>query len=346
MRHVLACLVLIGCGNSSTTSTNRTDANVCPVSKETALGVESATPIGTFSAPPTLRTFSGGASARVGDSVIWTFAEAILTSGETRSSIFGFSSTGDAWRPWIVVDSKGAPAELIPLTDEERAHNLGKPTERYVVWPTGVVGTDEAIVFYEKMTAKPAALDFTNVEAGVAHVKKGETRARDRLTVFKTGEPAFGRGPLILGDQVYAWACVEGGCVVGRAPLARVSDRMAWSVWDGSAYNADLTKGKPVITGAPGDLSMSWNPWIGKYLVVRSEAFTDKVMIHTADRPEGPWSTPVLAFQTGGDQYAGKEHVALRAPCGESITVTYFARTGMTPTDYTGELRAMSVKLK
>lgn len=349
----LAALLLIGCGNnSSITQPATADANTCASSKETALVIDAVRPLGTFSAPPTLRTFSGGASAKVGDSVLWTFAEAVLTNptadgDRTRSSIFGYSSVGDAWRPWIVVDPKGVPTELIPLTAEERAHNLATPSERFVVWPTGAVAIGgEGVVFYAKMIARLAALDLTGVEAGIAHVRKGETKARDRLVVFKTGEPAFGIGPTVVGDQVYAWACVDGGCMLGRAPVARVAERSAWVAWDGTSYNADLGKGAKLITGAPGDLSMSWNPWVRKYVVVHSEAFTDKVVIQTADKPEGPWSAPMLAFQTGGDQYAAKEHVALRATCGELITVTYFARAASDPSDYMGELRAMELKLR
>jgi hypothetical protein len=347
MRFVLASFLLVACNSGSSNDRTTPDANTCPVSKETTLTIDSVTPLGSFSAPPTIKTFSGGASAKLGDTVLWTFAEAVLNGGaETRSSIFGFSSVGDAWRPWIVVDTKGVPNELIPLTEEERAHNLAKPEERFVVWPTGAIGTGlEAVVFYGKFTVKPGVLDISAIEGGIAHVRKGEGRARDRLPIFKTADPLFGLGPTLVGDQVYAWACIEGGCVLGRAPLSRVAERAAWAVWDGSAYNADLTKGSKMITNAPGDLSMSYNGWLRKYLVVHSESFTDKVVIHTADKPEGPWSSPIVAFQTGGDQYAGKEHVALSAPCGETIVVTHFARTSGS-TEYVGELRATSLKLR
>lgn len=347
MRALFASLFLIACNSGSSNDRQAPDANTCPVSKETTLTIDTVTPLGRFSAPPTVKTFSGGASAKVGDSVIWTFAEAVLSGGgDTRSSIFGYSSVGDAWRPWIVVDPKGVPTELVPLTDEERKHNVDVPSERFAIWPTGVVGVgSEALVFYGKFIVRPGALDITGVEGGVAHVRKGALSARDRLPVFKSPDPGFGLGPTIVGDQVYAWACRKDGCVLGRAPLAKVSDRSAWTVWDGSAYNADLAKGTAMITNVPGDLSMSYNGWLRKYLVVHSEAFTSKILIHTADKPEGPWSSPTLAFDTAGDQYAGKEHVALSAPCGESIVITHFARTGASM-EYVGELRATSLKLR
>lgn len=356
MRSVATLAVVVltaGCGDRpSYTTPGVADTSTCKVSGKIALEVESTRDLGTFSAPPTLRTFSGGASAKIGESVMWTFAEAVLTNppatGErTRGSIFGFSSFGDAWRPWIVADAVGQPAELIPLTDEERAQNKATPDDRYVVWPTGLVEMSlEATVFYGRFRVRPGDLDIRGIDAGIAHVRKGDPKARDRIVVFKTGTPMFGLGPTIYAGFVYAWACIEGGCVVGRAPSAKVGEPAAWQVYDGVAFNADLTKGAKLITNAPGDLSMSWNPWLRKFILVHSESFTDKVMIHTADRPEGPWSAPVLVFQTGGTQYAAKEHVALSSACGESIVVTYFNRVADAGPDYVGELHAKEVKLR
>lgn len=343
-----------GCGNDPSYSEGPpvTIEQKCEVSKETSLAIASTRAIGAFAVPPTLITYSGGASAKIGDSVMWTFAEAVLTSSaiagpRSLPSIFGFSSREDFLRPWIVTDKEGAPSELIPLTAEERDHNAKIPEDRFVVWPTGVIElAGEALVFYGRMKVGPSDLDIRGVDAGVAHVRKGDASARDRVVVFKPGEPSFGLGPLTHGDNTYAWACVEGGCVLGRAPTAKLTEHDAWQVYDGNAYVSTLTKGAKLITNAPGDLSMSWNPWVRKFVVLHSESFTDKVVLQTADKPEGPWSTPLLAFQTGGDQYAGKEHVALRSTCGDTLVATYFARTTAPPPSYSGELRAVEIKLK
>lgn len=350
MRSALAVvLFVVSCSDKSSYNTpSPVDASTCKVSEKAALEIESVRDLGTFSAPPTLRTFSGGASARVGESVMWTFAEAVLTDGEeNRGSIFGFSSFGDAWRPWIVADAAGRPAELLPLTDEERAQNKATPDDRWVVWPVGVIEQSlEATVFYGRFKVGPVDLDIRGVDAGIAHVRKGDKQARDRVVVFKTGTPAFGIGPMVHDGRVYAWACIEGGCVLGRAPLARLAEVEAWETYDGAAFVKDLTKGSKLITNAPGDLSMSYNPWLRKFVLVHSESFTDKVVIHTADKPEGPWSAPVTAFQTGGNQYAGKEHVALGSACGDSIVITYFNRVSDGGPDYVGELHAKEVKLR
>ena len=324
----------------------------CEISKETTVAIASTRVIGNFAVPPTLSTYSGGASARLGESVMWTFGEAVLktplaTGESTRSSIFGFSSREDFLRPWIVADKAGIPAELIPLTTEEREQNLKTPHDRYVVWPIGVLElAGEANVFYGRMKVRPGDLDIRPVDGGLAHVRKGDASARDRLTIFKTGEPLFGLGPTAHGDYVYAWACVEGGCVLGRAPTAKINEHDAWQVYDGKAYVSTLTKGASLITDAPGDLSMSWNPWVRKFVVIHSQFRTAKVVLRTADKPEGPWSEPLLAFETGGDQYAGKEHVALRSTCGDTLVATYFARTTAPPPSYSGELRAVEIKLK
>jgi hypothetical protein len=112
-----------------------------------------------------------------------------------------------------------------------------------------------------------------------------------------------------------------------RAPLALARARAAWTVWDGAAWSQDLTAGVPVLHGAPGDLSVSWNAHLGAYLAVHSVIFADDVVFHTAPRPEGPWTGArhlfVGAHVDGTNDYAGKEHPELATDGGRGLVVTY-----------------------
>ncbi len=75
----------------------------------------------------------------------------------------------------------------------------------------------------------------------------------------------------------------------------------------------------------------------------RLRVFTDKIMMRTADRPEGPWSAPTLAFQTASDQdYAGVEQSPLATDCGRKTLVTYYHRQG----PWSGELHAVEITLR
>ena len=92
-------------------------------------------------------------------------------------------------------------------------------------------------------------------------------------------------------------------------------------------WNTDLTAGAPVLHGAPGELSVSWNAHTGTYLAVHSAIFSDEIVFHTAPRPEGPWTDarPLMvgAHHAGTNDYAGREHPELATDGGRGLVVTY-----------------------
>ena len=89
---------------------------------------------------------------------------------------------------------------------------------------------------------------------------------------------------------------------------------------------------------------MSWNPWLGKYLAVYTLGLTNRVMMRTAFRPEGPWSEPVEAFvgapTEGAFNYAAFEHPELAREDGRVVTITYFHPLG----GFRGEFRIVRVR--
>jgi hypothetical protein len=347
----LLSLAIAACGGKVAPEESATTENSATCRRSATAGAEVASVrmLGEFPKIPGVRTFSGGSSTRIGGDVLWTFAEAVLENDPSRtvSSFAGVAGIDEPLQPSVIHDGD-APRELVPLTDEERAFNITHKNERIVIWPSGAIAVAGfPITFWTKFLVRPGFLDFEQMESGFAHVSPTTRSAVDRVTLFHGTAPAFGIGPLVHDGLVYSWACVEGGCVLGRAPIAELADPSAWRVRSGDSWSTDLASGTQLFTGPPGSLSMSFNKFLGKFLVVHSEAFTNRVVMRTADQPEGPWSQPVLAFETEQpDQYAGQEQPALASECGETILITYFGRTNRTDVDYEGHIRAVEVTLR
>jgi hypothetical protein len=299
--------------------------------------------VGALSQPASVTARDVGASALVGGRLLWAFGDTLLKSpaedGERlRSNTAALGGTRDPLRLEEPLDSRGAPSPLLPFTDEEQRYNddSGRPDERIALWPGSVVGDGQsgALVFYSKLFVHPGELNYEQIGVGLARVDARETVAkRDPGLIFRAPEPAFDSGALVVGADVYVYGCTPDGsldfpCLVARAPLARAGDRAAYRFWDGDDWTSELGAAKPVLRGPSSGLTVSRNAHIGQYLAVYSEIFSNRVLVRTAPRPEGPWSEPVEAFKSPappqGTNYAAREHPELAREDGRTIFVSYY----------------------
>ena len=137
---------------------------------------------------------------------------------------------------------------------------------------------------------------------------------------------------------MYLYGCdkIEGsrfGCRVARVPSDGLHERSAYEFWDGSGWNPDIERAVFALDGPNGGLSVSWNPWLHRYLAVYLAGYSNEVLMRTAERPEGPWSAPVVAFRgvppaARGVNYGAFEHPELSSDGGRDLVVTYFHPLG------------------
>lgn len=332
----------------------------CAPGTPTSVGAASARDLGAVSQPASVTQRDGGASALIGGRMLWTFAD---TGFDAGGGIAGLrpntAGLADPASPRTVVeptDSNGVPDQFLPFTPEERRFNetQGSPG-RIALWPSGVIAAGDAgVVFYNSVLVKPGFLDYEFLGAGIARVAAGSTTAaRDAGFVFETAAPHFVvQAAVVREEAIYLYgsrAIDSTAMVVARAPLASLADRGAYRFWDGTAWMGDVQQARPVLCGVPGALSVSFNPYLGKFLAVHGGDFlagTQNVFLHVADRPEGPWSAPVLAF-TGEVPAQGDvnrtvyEHPELSGDGGRTIVVSYFHPKA----NGTGEVRLVEVTL-
>ena len=320
------------------------------------------TDLGALSKPGVVTARDGGAAALIGGQMLWTFGDSLMTV--TGADGFTYRSSTAAWgAPGAralseALDATGAPFQLLPYSADEATYNHANgPMERYALWPGSVTSAPDgggAWIFYQRLMVHPGALNYEALDVGLARLAPGSTvAARDPSPLFAAPTPAFALGGVVNADDgfLYLYGCdsvsgqLDSVCRVGRADAGDAADATAWHAWDGTAWTADLTRAAVVLHGPPGDLSVSFNQYLGAFIAVYSGIFSDDVWLRSAPRPEGPWSEPRKLFTalapSAGNDYAAKEHPELAQDGGRTLIVSYARPTGT----FDEEVRLSSVTL-
>jgi hypothetical protein len=102
----------------------------------------------------------------------------------------------------------------------------------------------------------------------------------------------------------------------------------------GPRWSESVADAIPVFDRMPSECSVSYNPYLGKFLAVHSLDLTGQIVARTAPEPWGPWSDPVTLWRVEAKHqfsrpypltliYAGKEHPELSSDGGRTIDLTY-----------------------
>ncbi len=296
--------------------------------------------LGVLSVPAVVSGRDGGAAAMVGGRMLLTF-------NDTLMSVFGadgfaYRSATAGWTQGAsldideALDDNGAPLQLVPYEAGEIAYNRAHgPADRLALWPDAVVpdASGGALVFSASLHLLPRALSWERLGVVVARIDPGATVARRQAgLLFTAPEPSFDTGAIVVDGLLHLYACdpppgAPPGCPVARAPLAQATGHDAWRAWDGRGWSTDLKAGVPVVNGVPGELSVSYSPYLRSYLAVHSVPMSNDVVYRTAPSPTGPWSPGRLLFTGTHDasrtDYAAKEHPELARDGGRTLVVSY-----------------------
>ena len=304
------------------------------------LDVVATVDLGAVGKPASVKGRDGGESALVGGMMLWTFGDTIYSpQAEDGTNLrSNTAALADPRRPLEVnepVDSKGAPRQAIPFTEDEQTYNAkaGRPDDRMALWTGGVapVDADHAVAFFSVLHVGEGLYNYTHRGIGTALFAAGSTEAkRNEGLLFTADEPGFAR-TLIHDGNLYLYGSVprdkEQGFGVARAPLARATDRSAYEFWNGAEWTSDVEQTAVVFDQIPGGVSLSYNVHLGKFLAIHSGMMVSDVRGRTAPRPEGPWSDAKILFAVeegkGGWCYAAQEHPELAQDGGRKIFISY-----------------------
>lgn len=224
---------------------------------------------------------------------------------------------------------------MLPLRPDEEAFNArNAPAQTLGVWETSSAPDPAggAWVFYTRLIVRPGYLNFEGLSAGVGRRSAGGAFTRVNDDLFTAREDAFTAAATLHDGYVHAFGCrvvgvLDAECRVGRAPADRVSERRAWTFWDGAGWSPDIARAAVVARGMNGP-TMDWNPHVGAYVAAYGAVLGNDLFLRTAPRPEGPWSAPVRVFTglpagDGRSDYNFALRPELSSDDGCTLAITY-----------------------
>jgi hypothetical protein len=329
--------------------------------------VQSVTPLGLVLQNPVVNARDNAQSALFRGKSIWTFGDTSMSVPGTRNKFWDDNSL--SWTTDLdasagimldhdLVDSTGAPREFLPYTPAEarynythdKAHCTAKPCGAEVaLWAQQVV-PDEArnrlLLFYVEIQRINGQPDWTTLGAGIAVMTadgkvtrpvQNPGSSRPQL-LWDNADGGYIWGSVVVADMLYAYQCVPNWvvmeCNVGRVPLANALVKSQWRYYaaDGSwsANEADAVK---LFEGGAAGNSVFYNDYLGAYMAIYAQPFSDDVMYRVADNPWGPWSDAALLFTgqagwNGTNNYAAFAHPEFSTGDGQVQYITYVHTTG------------------
>jgi hypothetical protein len=260
--------------------------------------------------------------------------------GADRPWSRGPSDAGTGWNLEETLTASGAVAPFLTLRPDEGT-DVG-------LAPYSVIRNGDDVPGGVAFVLKNVG--WINTEVWLADVADGASVAQRRAApLFRSSEgPLFAHGAHRGATYVKVFACTGelrndlnyGSCIVARVPRDQVDQRSAYQVraqrpdgsWD---WDNDLTKGTRVIEDVGGDLSVSWNEYLQKFLAVHSGSLGGPVILQTADAVEGPWTKVAevaLPAPPAYFNFGAREHASVVQSCGTRIIVSYFEPKSMTAT--------------
>jgi hypothetical protein len=319
--------------------------------KRRALKIASTKDMGAIGKPASVLVRDGGATLLLGGRLLWMFGDTLVSNDpQIRSNT---AALADPEQPLVthdVLDAHGRPYQFVPFTAEEQAYNdaTGKPDDRIAIWPASAIEYHgQALVFSYKLHVKPGTLNYESLGVALALVQPGQTQAK-RLPglLFTYPEPDFVCAQVYQG-YVYVYGgnhSSDNANVVARVPLDQATERTAYTFWNGKTWGSDVRQALPVLSQLPGSVTVSYNDYLGQFLVTNNQPLSPDLFLRTGPNFTGPWDSPVAAFRqlppsSDGFNYAGIEHPELAKHGGRTIYVSYFNTTGF----LAGDLRLVEV---
>jgi hypothetical protein len=347
------------------------------------LAVVQVRDLGTIPTNPDILGRDGGYSTVFQENSVWVYGDTFLAQPNAQN--FGLISDSWSYTPDLnaqqgltdfkePTDAVGAPTMILPLTATElafnEAHNgdncLQPCGARWALWPASIVvdpGTNQALIFYQLISAQPGDFNFKGVGSSVATWQSLTSQPQRPVLnppivpahpdlMFTSQEVAFGSAAMIAGGMLYVYGCdnpgngFDKGCRLGRVAPAQVQNRSAWTYYAGNGnWSARDTDAISVFTG-DSILSVAWNSFLHDYVAVYSAQFSQNVMVRTSPNPEGPWSDEIVAFVAkapeSGNVYDAHAHPEYDVNGGQTFFVTYSRATGA----FSSEVRLVSVAIQ
>lgn len=242
--------------------------------------------------------------------------EIVLVFGDTfgiggsfwRSNVLGFSTDTDP-SDGITIDrmitnANGHAKEILPSRKIDFLEVTVIPTY-------GISLGDRMMLHYMSVSHWGAPGHWDLDRSGLAYSDdEGETWTYDTDAVWP-GDSNFGQVAMeTFEEHIYIWGIPGGrygGVQLARVISENLLDLSAWEYWTDGAWSSDIADAVEVIPANVGELSVRWNSYYQKWIMMYLNDPRGLIELRTADEITGPWSKPMIAARA-------KDYPALYAP--------------------------------
>ncbi|KAG2181424.1 hypothetical protein INT43_009007 [Umbelopsis isabellina] len=300
-----------------------------------------------------------GFTGVVNGQIVWTFGDTVglLSNGTPQLGISATDSAalGDMNNPLNVydhaLDSNGWPSEWIPFDSSE-----SEGASRWAEGGTNVVeyATNKGLVWFLK-NDRSSGQDSI-VGAGVATVTAGSSgpkATRPDDTQWNNFEPMWGdigvtynsqdKNVYVFGHAPFTKSNLTGNVYLAKAPAAKALDVSSYQYWDegnkawtytrfanGNLGTIDVSESQAIFKNREmGQSNAFWSNYYNTWMFVHGAdvGYTD-IMVKTADKLEGPWTTSFTIASTCPNNKCSDIRYAIAPhpefdPTGKTLLVTW-----------------------
>ena len=268
----------------------------------------------------------GGESFTVPGGAIWAFGDTFKGSraadgtphfagGAISCAIAFLGEKGPSYPPafdYLVSSNSGAISPFVFLPSE-------RPTERYRIWPLGGIQVNgQSYLFYSLIEVfGNGPWDFRGVASGLG-------RSTVALGPYERLQPHGDWRFPVEPTQVMAadgWLYLfsirefnrKQGVALARVRPEKIEEPGAYEFYadSGPKFSSRKEDASCLVGKVPGQVSVAWNPYLQKYVMVSSSDFNHprEIRFLVADAPYGPWGQPVARIEV--PEYAQRKRVEM-----------------------------------
>jgi hypothetical protein len=244
---------------------------------------------------------------------------------------FRFLATADGKRP----------RQIVPFAADE------DPSKQRVWAVHGVCIGERIYLYYHAITLLSGVDVFVNFKLDGMGIARAEVKdfAFTRLTApdgtrefWKGDQPGFGVFVEQHEDYIYLWGSLMTGMYLARTTSESIEDleRYEYLVAAPTVARPDVEPkwsktfdpAGALFDSVPNEMSAAYNPYLGQHVAFHSLHRENKIVMRTAPKITGPWSSPHVVYRPERVDdadliYAAKEHPELARDRGRVIYVTF-----------------------
>jgi hypothetical protein len=180
--------------------------------------------------------------------------------------------------------------------------------EMTVIPTTAVTSGDYLYVYFMSVISWGDAGSWTCNNASIAYTLDGHTFI-EALNMSWPGTSHFiewglikgGPGAPSTGGYLYFLASGSGrfdSCYLVRVLETQILNQSSYQYFTGFSasdlplWSTDDSDAEPVIDAPTGEITVMWNAYLDKYILINLDDVVKKIYVRTAQSPWGPWSAP------------------------------------------------------